>query len=83
MWKIMYQDYKLKSLDSRFLIGDNQRKITKYMVKNLIQDINFLQLGTWFNLNTIHNLCLGVYPHGVALDSHFWRFKILEHKKKT
>jgi hypothetical protein len=38
----MYQDYKLKSLDSKFLIGDNQGQITKYMVKNLLQDNNFL-----------------------------------------
>jgi hypothetical protein len=29
MWKIMYQDYKLKSLDSKFLIGNNQGQITK------------------------------------------------------
>jgi hypothetical protein len=42
MWKLMYQDYKFKSLDSKILIGDNQRQITKYMVKNLLQDINFL-----------------------------------------
>jgi hypothetical protein len=42
MWKVTYQDYKFKSLDSKFLIRDNQRQITKCMVNNLIQDINFL-----------------------------------------